>query len=199
MDEDWDWDRDEVLDLDGYGEATGDPQLDVYGYQSPKQRGGTGFTSSQPDRDWLGQSRRDYAERQRKRDRQRQREEAHRRREASPSQSVAPIVRGGCYPRVMQQVTPPPTGGIEGWPVAPPVTPPPNGPLPGQHGAYFEVRTKRVWWAPWRKKRVWQQISAWHMGLPPAGTTVVTVSDVAALPGTVHTIGAVGESGAVEY
>ena len=71
-------------------------------------------------------------------------------------------------------------------------------PMP-QHGAYLEVRTVRPWYAPWRKKRVWRQISAWQVGPPPAGATVVTVPDVAALPGTVHTIGAVGESGAVEY
>jgi hypothetical protein len=74
-----------------------------------------------------------------------------------------------------------------------------KGPLPGQHGAYFEVRTTRVWWAPWRRKRVWQQISTWHPGPPPAAATVVTVPDVAALPGRVHTIGRVSGTGAVEY
>jgi hypothetical protein len=82
-----------------------------------------------------------------------------------------------------------------------PVAPEPEskGPQPGQHGAYFEVRTKRVWWAPWRRKRVWQQISTWHPGPPPAGATVVTVPDVASLPGRVHTIGRVSGTGAVEY
>src|SRR6516162_846496 len=45
--------------------------------------------------------------------------------------------------------------------------------------AYFEVRTKRVWWAPWRKRKVWTQVSGWHMGGPPAGATVMTVDDVA--------------------
>jgi len=80
-----------------------------------------------------------------------------------------------------------------------PPAPVSQGPLPGQHGAYFEVRTKRVWWAPWRKRKVWTQASSWHMGGPPAGATVMTVDDVAALPGRVHTIGRVSGTGAVEY
>jgi len=37
------------------------------------------------------------------------------------------------------------------------------------------------------------------MGGPPAGATVMTVDDVAALPGRVHTIGRVSGTGAVEY
>jgi hypothetical protein len=186
MDEDWDWDPDHIVDLD----VTGDPQLDQFCYQSPRRD----FTPPPSQSfDYLAQYRRDQEQREQRR------EEARRRRESPPSQSVAPIVRGGCYPQVMGQVMRPPRGGNEGWPVAPPVTPSPSGPLPGQHGAYFEVRTKRVWWAPWRKKRMWQQISAWHMGLPPAGATVVTVPDVAALPGRVHTIGRVSGTGAVEY
>jgi hypothetical protein len=73
-----------------------------------------------------------------------------------------------------------------------------QAPQPGQHGAYFEVRTVRCWWAPWRRKQVWQQVSTWHVGQPPAGATVVTVTDVAALPGQVHTIGHVSGTG-VEY
>jgi hypothetical protein len=44
MDE-WDWDREEIVDLDGY-EASGDPQVDILGYNSPKQRTGTGFTDN---------------------------------------------------------------------------------------------------------------------------------------------------------
>ena len=59
MDEDWgDWDHSEIVDLD----VTGDPQLDQFGYQSPKQRGGTGFTSHQDE--WVARSR---AQRQRRR------------------------------------------------------------------------------------------------------------------------------------
>jgi hypothetical protein len=66
MDDDSDWDREEIVDLDGGCEATGDPQLDVYGYQSPKQRGGTGFTAS-PHRDWLAQAKADRAQREQRR------------------------------------------------------------------------------------------------------------------------------------
>ena len=65
--------------------------------------------------------------------------------------------------------------------------------------AYFEVRTKRLWWAPWRKRKVWTQVSSWHMNGPPAGAEIVTVDDVAALPGRVHTIGRVSGTGGVEY
>ncbi|HWX98630.1 MAG TPA: hypothetical protein VNY55_01760 [Mycobacterium sp.] len=63
--DDWDWDRDEIVDLDAC-EMTGDPQLDVYGYQSPKRRGGTGFTAS-PHRDWLAQAKADRAQREQRR------------------------------------------------------------------------------------------------------------------------------------
>jgi hypothetical protein len=72
MDDEWDWDHDgEVVDLDGC-EATGDPQLDIYGYQSPTRRGQnlTGFTSS--NLDWLARSREGRAHRQAKREAQRQ-------------------------------------------------------------------------------------------------------------------------------
>jgi hypothetical protein len=188
MDEDWEWDPD----------VTGDPQLDQFGYQSPRNVPRTWAHPPASERDWLAQSRRDRAERQRKRDQQqRQREEARRRRESPPSQPVAkPVVawppemdyRPGMGPQRPGPLTPPA-----------PVEQQSRGPLLGQHGAYFEVRTKRVWYSPWRKRKVWQQISAWHMGLPPAGTTVVTVPDVAALPGQVHTIGRVSGTGAVEY
>jgi hypothetical protein len=51
MDGDWDWDRVEIADLDGCGEATGDPALDQLGYNSPRRRGQnlTGFASTQRD------------------------------------------------------------------------------------------------------------------------------------------------------
>lgn len=35
MDEDWDWEPDQIVDLD----VTGDPQLDQFGYQSPRTPG----------------------------------------------------------------------------------------------------------------------------------------------------------------
>lgn len=75
----------------------------------------------------------------------------------------------------------------------------PAAPLPGQHGAHFTVRTYRPWWAPWSVRRVWTQVSTWQYGLPPEGASVVTVADVAQLPGKVHTIGRVSETGAVEW
>ncbi len=60
MDEDWDWDWDP--------DVTGDPQLDQFGYQSPRRRGQnlTGFTAS-PDRDWLAQAKADRAQREQRR------------------------------------------------------------------------------------------------------------------------------------
>jgi len=64
MDDFDDWDH-EPVDIDGYGEATGDPQLDVFGYQSPRQRGGSGFRSTDGER--LARSRQDRAEREQRR------------------------------------------------------------------------------------------------------------------------------------
>ncbi len=60
MEDEWDWDRDEILDLD----ITGDPQLDQFGYQSPRRD----FTPP-PSRsfDYLAQYRRDQAKRERRR------------------------------------------------------------------------------------------------------------------------------------
>jgi hypothetical protein len=57
MDDEWDDLHDgEVVDLDGC-EATGDPQLDQFGYNSPRRRGQnlTGFTSN--DGEWVARSR----------------------------------------------------------------------------------------------------------------------------------------------
>jgi hypothetical protein len=71
---------------------------------------------------------------------------------------------------------------------------------PGQHGAYFEKRTYRPWYAPWKKVTRWQQVSAWQNTTPPtSGTEVVTVGDVSELPAKVRTIGKVSDTGAVEY
>jgi hypothetical protein len=95
MDEDWDWDPDHIVDPD----VTGDPQLDQFGYQSPRHVPRTWAHPPASQRDWLAQSRRDYAERQRKRDRrQRQREEARRRRESPPSHNgIVPFPPGMNY------------------------------------------------------------------------------------------------------
>lgn len=177
MDEDWDWEPDQIVDLD----VTGDPQLDQFGYQSPRRpRPRTGFTSL-PQRDWLAQAKRDRQQRERRRNpQQRHRQEARRQHEVPPS-------RPAQRPQPVLQPAP-----VE-------LEPESKGPQPGQHGAYFEVRTVRRWWAPWRKRKVWQQISTWHVGQPPAGARVVTVADVAQLPGRVHTIGRISDTGAVEY
>ena len=62
MDED-DWDdlHGEPVELEGgWGDATGNPALDVDGYQSPRRTGNlTGFKSSQID--WLAQAKADRA------------------------------------------------------------------------------------------------------------------------------------------
>lgn len=68
-----------------------------------------------------------------------------------------------------------------------------------QHGAHFEVRTKRAWFAPWRRQKVWTQVGPWVVGQPPSSGEVVTVGDVSELPGRVTTIGEVGPTGAVLY
>jgi hypothetical protein len=62
MDEDWDCDPDQIVDLD----VTGDPQLDEFGYQSPRRS----FRTPPPERDWLAQARRDWQQRDARRDRQ---------------------------------------------------------------------------------------------------------------------------------
>jgi hypothetical protein len=179
-----DWDG-EPHDLDGYGDVTGDPQLDVYGYNSPTRRGQnlSGFTSHDAEvvARWDARREQRAAARQRA-----ARRDEMRRRNALPPEPNKGEGRG--------VVAPAPAPRPSAGPLRPAA-----GPLPGQHGAYFERRVVRRWWAPWTKRTTWQQISAWHHGQPPAGTEVVTVADVAQLPGRVHTIGGVSGMGAVEY
>ena len=57
MDDEFEWDRDEVMDL-GACDVTGDPQLDQFGYQSPSRRRPnlTGYHPG-PERDWLANAR----------------------------------------------------------------------------------------------------------------------------------------------
>ena len=172
MDEDWgDRDPSEAVDLD----ITGDPQLDQFGYQSPRR---DMRPPPAPEFDYLAQYRRDQEARERRRAAVRANiDETKRRRNER---------RGAVHQQRPE-------------PVAPVWHPQPTAPPVPQHGAYFEVRTRRVWWAPWRKKQTWTQMSTWHVGGPPAAATVVTVPDVGALPGQVHTIGTVGPTGAVEW
>jgi hypothetical protein len=67
MVEDWDWGRDEIVDLD----VTGDPQLNQFGYQSPRLT----FRTPPPERAWLAQAERERQQRERRRD-QRRRDES---------------------------------------------------------------------------------------------------------------------------
>jgi hypothetical protein len=210
----------EHVDLDGgWCEATGNPALDVDGYQSPRRTGNlTGFKSSQID--WLAQAKADRAKREARREADRQQDRLAeklaaqlkaveqnkaetRARVAQRRQSPSPTVRA-------QRVS-------RGRETTPATSPPlPVKPVqatrdeiarrsltelqPGQHGAYFEKRVVRPWYAPWKKVTRWQQISAWQNTTPPtSGTEVVTVGDVSELPGKVRTIGKVGPTGAVEY
>jgi hypothetical protein len=209
----------EARDFDGgWCEATGDPALDQMGYQSPRRTGNlTGFKSSQID--WLAQAKADRAKREARREADRQtdrlaeklaaqlkaveqnkaetrqrveqRKEVGRRQQSSPTPAPArPKTTGSDHP-------------AQG----------PNHPAreeimrrsltelqPGQHGAYFERRVVRRWWAPWTKRVVWQQVSAWANTTPPrSGTEVVTVGSLDELSGKVHTIGTVGPGGTVEW
>jgi hypothetical protein len=193
MDEDtWNDLHGDVHDLDGgWCDATGNPAEDIAGYESPSRRGQnlSGFTSSGGD--WLARADEMRAQRQARREAQRQRQRQRKAaRRPEPEQRSA---HAGVSP--WASTTPARSQPV---PVQPAVADPPQS-QPGQHGAYFEVRTTRVWWAPWRRRQHWQQVSAWTHGQPPAGATVVTVPDVAALPGRVHTIGRVSGTGAVEY
>ena len=184
MDDEWDYDRDEIVDLGGgWADVTGNPAEDVTGYQTPTRRIRplTGYVPSSPGRDWLAQSKLDRQQREAKR------EALLRREPAGPrpvrAQTVSPEEQGWSEP---SRPVPPPTGQ-------------PTGLLSGQHGAYFERRVKRCWWAPWKKRQTWQQISAWQASQPPRGVEVVTVADVTQLPGKVHTIDRGDLSGALEY
>jgi hypothetical protein len=113
IDDECDWDG-EPVDLDGC-DVTGDPQLDVFGYQSPRTRAPRQGFKASPQRDWLAQSRRDRAEREARRDRQQQREEARRRQSPSSHQIVA-------WPREMDYQ--PGMGPLRAGRVTPPVAPP---------------------------------------------------------------------------
>jgi hypothetical protein len=190
MDDEFEWDHDEIVDLDGC-EATGDPRLDILGYESPKRRGQnlSGFTASGGD--WCSRADEMRAEARQRRaavqanldaTRQRREQRRQKRHEAPNFRDNVTEVR----PRPMPQPVPVEPNIVADRP-------------PGQHGAYFERRLTRRWWAPWKKRTTWTQISTWQHGQPPAGVEVVTVAGVAQLPGQVHTIGRVSGTGAIEY
>jgi hypothetical protein len=219
MDDEFDWDaiRVEARDLDGYWcDATGDPQVDVAGFRSPSRRGQnlTGFTPSDDHRaaDALAKSKRHREER------------AAKRREPRRATAKTPPEVGSEEWRARRAARWEALGWLtpanessgeerheqESQPVQQPVQTPQQQRdeiarkslselQPGQHGAFFEKRMVRPWYAPWKKVVRWQQISTWQHTTPPTTGEVVTVGDVSELPGRVHTIGTVSPSGAVEY
>jgi hypothetical protein len=192
MDDEFDWDRDEIVDPDGgWCEATGNPALDVDGYQSPRDtRNLTGYEPHPVKQDWLAQSKRDRERRAAKRAAAAR--DAERRREARRNESSGERHEQKSTPRAQPQPVQSDRDEIMRRSL--------TELQPGQHGAYFERRIKRCWWAPWRKRTVWQQVSAWMNTTPPrSGTEVVTVGSVDELQGKVHTIGTVGENGTVVY
>jgi hypothetical protein len=203
-DDEWDAVHGEAHDLDGYwADVTGDPQLDRAGYASPSRRGQnlTGYEPSRDTRaaDALAQSKKD-------------REQRAAKRQGAWREATQPAV-GSEEWRARRAAR---------WEAQGRLTPA-NGSSgeeryeqksrdeiaqrsltelqPGQHGAFFEQRLVRPWYAPWKKVVRWQQVSAWQHTTPPkSGVEVVTVGDVSELPGKVRTIGkVVGDTGAVEY
>jgi hypothetical protein len=220
MDDEWEDINGEPVDLDGgWCDVTGNPALDVDGYQSPRRTGNlTGFKSSQID--WLAQAKADRAKREARREADRQADRLAeklaaqlkaveqnkaetRARVAQRRQSPSPTVRAQRVSRG-RETTPATSPPVPVKPVQDSAAEIARRSLtelqPGQHGAYFEKRTYRPWYAPWKKVTRWQQISAWQNTTPPtSGTEVVTVGDVSELPGKVQTIGKVGPTGAVEY
>ena len=221
MDEDWEWDPDEIVDLDGGCDMTGNPVLDRMGYRSPRDTSNrTGFTASAKKIDWMAQAKADRAKREARREADRQADRLAeklaaqlkavelnkaetRARVAQRRQSPSPTVRAQRVSRG-REITPATSPRVPVEPVQDSAAEIARRSLtelqPGQHGAYFEKRTYRPWYAPWKKVTRWQQISAWQNTTPPtSGTEVVTVGDVSELPGKVRTIGKVSDIGAVEY
>jgi hypothetical protein len=210
MDDEWDDLHGEAHDLDGeahdldgggWADVTGNPAEDIPGYSSPSRRGQnlSGFRPSRDNRaaEALAQSKRDREQRAAKRQ--------GARREATQPAVGSEEWRARRAARWEAQGRLTPVNGSSGeerheQKSRDAVAQQSLSELqPGQHGAYFEKRTYRPWYAPWTKKTVWQQISAWRATTPPKGADVVTVADVGELPGRVRTIGRVGKTGAVEY
>jgi hypothetical protein len=199
MDDEYDYDRDAIVDLDGGAGVTGNPALDVDGYQSPGRRGQnlTGFSPHPDNRvtEALAQSKRD---REARAQRRRAAVEADRTQRGARGR-----VGGPARPAVGKRNLADGKHSAEAaQDRADEIARRSLTELqPGQHGAFFEKRLVRRWYWPWRKVTRWQQISAWmHTTPPTSGTEVVTVGSVDELPGQVHTIGTVDpQTGAVEY
>ena len=214
MDDEFEWDRDEIVDLDGYwADVTGDPALDRTGYQSPRRTGNlTGFTPHKVNQDWLAQSKKDREQRAAKRQGARREatqpavgSEEWRARRAARWEALGWLTpaNGSCGEERHEQ-----NSSVQTQPVQTPqqqrdeiAAKSLTELQPGQHGCFMEHREARCWWAPWRKRMVWRQVSAWMSTTPPkSGVNVITVGDISELPGKVHTIGDVDpQTGAVEY
>jgi hypothetical protein len=221
MDDEWEDVHGEPSDLDGsWCDVTGNPALDVDGYQSPRRTGNlTGFTSSQID--WLAQAKADRAKREARREADRQQDRLAEK--LAAQLKAVEQNKAETRERVAQRRQSPPGPTVKAQRVSssrettPATSPPaPGKPVqatrdeivrrsltelqPGQHGAYFERRIVRPWYAPWKKVVRWQQVGAWQNTTPPrSGTEVVSVGSLDELEGKVRTIGKVSPSGAVEY
>jgi hypothetical protein len=107
MDDDFDWDRSE-MDLD----ITGDPQLDQFGYQSPRRN----FTPAREGgRDWLAQAKRDRAERQQRRQAAVEQNLAETRRRVAERRGQPQPVTPALAPHVAQAVAHGMPGRSLGW------------------------------------------------------------------------------------
>jgi hypothetical protein len=108
MDDEWDWDRDEIVDL----EITGDPQLDQFGYQSPRR----GFTPPPSQSfDYLAQYRRDREQRERRRQAAVQQNLAETRRRVAERRGQPQPVLPALAPHVVQAVERGAVGRQAGW------------------------------------------------------------------------------------
>jgi hypothetical protein len=217
MDDEWDDLHGEVHDLDGeahdldgggWADVTGNPAEDIPGYSSPSRRGQnlSGFRPSRDNRaaEALAQSKRHREQRAAKRAETRQAKETRQAVVGSDEWRAARAARW----EALGWLTPP-AGHERVEQKSQPVQTESRDEIaarsltelqPGQHGAFFERRIKRCRWAPWKKRTVWQQTSAWMATTPPtSGTEVVTVGDVSELPGKVHTIAAYSPDKPVVY
>jgi hypothetical protein len=188
---------------DGWGmDVTGDPALDRTGYQSPSRKGQnlTGFTPGDDTRvkDALAKSK------QHREERRAQRASKTPPEVGSDEWRAARAAKWEAQGRL----SPPQGNESSGERVEQKSAPVDRDEIakrsltelqPGQHGCFMEHREVRCWWAPWRKRMVWQQVSAWINGTPPRSAHVITVGSLDELDGMVNTIGEVGPSGTVVY
>jgi hypothetical protein len=195
-----------MMDDDGdWGDGDWGADIDYDRHQSKKDtRNLSGFEAHPPDQDWLKQNRADRAARAAKRAAEAQARRAAKRNESSGDQqrpkttdSHRRATPGAASRRVStRRYATHSTDTSREAILRRSLT----EAQPGQHGAFFERREVRCWYAPWKKRYRWQQISAWMSTTPPrSGTEVVSVGSLDELDGRVRTIGTVGENGTVVY